>query len=211
MRQTLALVLACVLVVLVLDGCTTLVRPKGAANQAAWQKRLVQLKKLHAWHLEGRIGVVTPHHGGSASFDWQEKGRYMTLGFSGPFGIGGVRLSGTPDRIVIRDSKGHERVTDRPAQALAQSVGWPVPVASLRYWVTGRPAPGSPYKLHLDASGLITGLEQQGWTVRYSAYMRVDGLLLPARLAASREGARVKLIASGWTLPQKHYSSEPKK
>jgi outer membrane lipoprotein LolB len=201
MRPALALTLTCVLGGFVLGGCTTLVRPKGAANQAAWQKRLAQLKKLHAWHLDGRIGVVTPQHGGSASFNWHEKGRYMTLGFSGPFGIGGVKLSGTPDRIVIRDSKGNERVTDRPAQALAQSVGWPVPVASLRYWVTGRPAPGSPYKLHLDASGLVTGLVQQGWTVRYSAYMRVDDLLLPARLAASREGTHVKLIASGWSLP----------
>lgn len=201
MKQTLALIVACACV---LGGCTTLVRPEGAADRAAWHKRLYELKQLRDWHLEGRIGVVTPHRGGSAGFDWRERGRHMTLSFSGPFGVGGVKLSGTPERFVIRDSDGHKRVTDRPSRALARSLGWPVPVASLRYWVTGRPAPGTPYTLHLDARGLITRLEQQGWTVRYSAYMRVRGVLLPARLKASRPDGHVKLIVSEWTLARPH-------
>ncbi|MGH8161952.1 MAG: lipoprotein insertase outer membrane protein LolB [Gammaproteobacteria bacterium] len=181
-------------------GCTTLVRPEGPANEAAWNQRLTQLKQLQTWHLGGRIGVVTRRRGGSASLDWSEQGRHMKLRFSGPFGVGAVELSGTPERFVIRNSKGKTWVTTTPALALEKSLGWPIPVASLRYWVTGRPAPGAPYRLQLGSRGLVMSLEQQGWTVRYSAYSAVQGLLLPARLAASRSGGRVKLVVSQWQL-----------
>ncbi|MDN5863823.1 MAG: lipoprotein insertase outer membrane protein LolB [Gammaproteobacteria bacterium] len=191
------------LAALLLGGCTTLVMPQGAANRAAWQDRQARLELLRCWHLEGRIGVVTPDKGGSASFDWREQGGRMTLQFSGPFGIGAVKLTGNAERFVIRNSKGEEWVTYTPSQALARTLGWPVPVASLRYWVTGRPAPGEPYELHLDARGLVTSLEQQGWTVRYSAYMPVAGLLLPARLVASRPNGHIKLIVSEWNLGER--------
>lgn len=193
-------VLAVALAALILGGCTTLVRPHGTGNRAAWHKRQLRLQHLHHWHLEGRIGVVTPHNGGSASFDWRQRGRHMVLTFSGPFGIGGVRLEGNAHRFVVHNSKGQQWVTYNPSQALARTLGWPIPVASLRYWVTGRPAPFAPYQLQVDAQGLVTRLEQQGWTVTYSAYTPVDGLLLPARLVASRPHGHVKLIVSGWDL-----------
>ncbi len=182
-------------------GCATIVRPTGPANEAAWRQRLASLDQLDNWRLEGRIGVVTPHRGGSASLDWREQGATMTLSFSGPFGIGAVKLTGTPEQMLIRDSKGREWTTDTPDVALERTLGWPVPVASLRYWIVGRPAPGTPYRLQLGARGLVMSLEQQGWTVRYQAYSPVHGLLLPIRLAASRAGGHIKLIVSAWQLP----------
>lgn len=195
-----AWVLGAVLAVLGLAGCQTLVRPQGAADQAAWQARRTRLAQLHRWHLEGRIGVVARHEGGSASFDWRQDGPHMRLFFAGPFGVGAVSLTGSAERFVIRNSEGQRWVTDTPSQALAQALGWPVPIASLRYWVTGRPAPDAPYRLQVDARGLVTCLRQQGWTVQYSAYTRVDGLLLPVRLVARRGGGHVKLIVRQWHL-----------
>lgn len=186
-----------------LAGCQTVVQPAGPANEAAWQTRRARLEALENWRLEGRIGVVTPHRGGSASLSWHEQGASLSLTFSGPFGVGAVRLWGTPGEIHIRDSKGHEWVSDSPETALEQSLGWPVPVASLRYWVTGQPAPGLPYHLRLGRRGLVMQLEQEGWTVRYDQYVDSGGLLLPMRLAASRPGGHVKLIISQWTLQPK--------
>lgn len=182
-------------------GCTTMVRPSGPANEAAWQERLANLRRLDNWRLEGRIGVVTPHRGGSASLNWREQGGSMALTFSGPFGIGTVKLTGTPEQMLIRNSKGQEWTTDEPDTALERALGWPVPLASLRYWVVGRPAPGVPYRLQLGSRGLVMSLQQQGWTVRYETYSPVHGLLLPTRLAANRSGGRVKLIVSTWRLP----------
>ncbi|MGH8274526.1 MAG: lipoprotein insertase outer membrane protein LolB [Gammaproteobacteria bacterium] len=207
MKQALAAAL--VLSAALLAGCTTFVHPQGAANEAAWHERLGQLEQLRAWHLAGRIGVVTPHRGGSASLDWEERGRWMKLSFSGPFGIGAVKLAGTPERFVITNSKGREWVTNAPASALEQSLGWPVPVASLRYWIVGRPSPDAPYRLSLGARGLVKSLTQKGWTVRYSAYSPVGGLLLPTRLAASRPGGHVKVIVSKWHLVAARSTGSP--
>lgn len=184
-----------------LAGCATVVRPGGQPNEGAWRARLARLQGLVDWRLEGRIGVVTPARGGSASLDWVEQGAHMRLTFSGPFGLGAVRLWGDPSEIRVRDAKGREWVSAAPEDALARSLGWPLPIASLRYWVLGRPAPGAPYRLHLGDRGLVTRLDQQGWTVRYEAYGKARGLLLPERLAASRAGTRIKLIVSQWTLP----------
>lgn len=187
-----------------LAGCQSIVQPSGPADEAAWQSRLAGLETLDDWRLEGRIGVVTPRRGGSATLAWRQQGETLSLTFSGPFGMGAVRLQGTPERMEVRDSKGHEWVTDDPQSALERSLGWPVPVSSLRYWVTGRPAPGFPYRLQLSHRGLVVQLQQEGWTVRYDAYTQSGGYLLPLRLAASREGGHVKLIVSQWSLNPKH-------
>lgn len=186
-----------------LAGCQTIVEPSGPGDRAAWQERLAALETLQDWRLEGRIGVATERRGGSATLAWRQQGETMSLTFSGPFGVSAVRLSGTPNEMRVRDSKGREWVTDSPETALERSLGWPIPLASLRYWVTGRPAPGAPYRLQLSRRGLVVRLEQQGWTVRYEQYVQSGGFLLPLRLAASRPGGHVKLIVSQWTLPAK--------
>ncbi len=192
--------LTALVVLALLAGCATVVRPGGSPDRGAWQARLQQLAGLNNWSLSGRIGVVTPRRGGSASVNWVEQGEHIRLGFSGPFGIGGVKLWGDPSEIHVRNSKGREWTTEVPQEALAQALGWPLPIASLRYWVLGRPAPEAPYRLRLGARGLLSSLEQQGWTVRYEAYRKTAGLFLPERLTATRSGTRIKLIVSEWNL-----------
>lgn len=183
-----------------LSGCATVVHPGGAADQAAWQTRRQELAQLDRWHLQGRIGVTTPRRGGSASLDWQQRGASMTLLFSGPFGLGAVKLSGTAKEMQVTDSKGRTWVSYDPRQALVSTLGWPLPVASLRYWVLGLPAPGTDHTLDIGARGLLVGLSQQGWSVRYENYLRRAGLLLPQRLSIAHGDTRIKLIVSDWNL-----------
>lgn len=183
-----------------LAGCATVVHPGGSANRAAWQAHREQLARIETWHLQGRIGVSTPRHGGSASLDWRERDTEMTLLLSGPFGIGAVRLQGTPQAMQVRDSKGRTWTTYAPEQALESSLGWPLPVASLRYWVLGMPAPDVSARLDIGSRGLIRRLVQQGWQVRYTAYQRSAGYYLPQGLVVTRGTTRIKLIVSAWTL-----------
>jgi len=192
--------LAIVVVAALLAGCATIVHPGGAPDQAAWQAHRQRLAGIDTWHLQGRIGVTTQHHGGSASLDWRETGDHMTLLLSGPFGLGAVRLHGTAQEMQIRDSKGRSWVTYTPEQALETSLGWPLPIASLRYWVLGLPAPGVGYKVDVGARGLPTRLAQQGWSVDYAAYKRSGGLFLPQNLSVTRGATRIKLIVSDWAL-----------
>lgn len=183
-----------------LAGCASIVHPGGPANQVAWQAREARLAGLDRWHLEGRIGVTTPERGGSASLDWQQHGAHMTLLFSGPFGLGAVKLSGTANEMHVTDSRGHTWVSYAPQQALESTLGWPLPVGSLRYWVLGLPAPGVSHALQTGSHGLLRGLQQQGWSVRYEAYLRQAGMLLPQRLLIARGATRIKLLVSQWTL-----------
>ncbi|MGH8128024.1 MAG: lipoprotein insertase outer membrane protein LolB [Gammaproteobacteria bacterium] len=182
-----------------LAGCASIVQPGGAPNQVAWQAREVRLTQLDRWHLEGRIGVTTPQRGGSASLDWQQNGKHMTLLFSGPFGLGAVKLWGTASEMHVKDAKGHTWVSYTPQQALESTLGWPLPVGSLRYWVLGLPAPGADHNLQIGANGLLLGLQQQGWSVHYEAYLHQAGLLLPQRLLIARGATRIKLLVSQWT------------
>lgn len=189
-----------VILAALLAGCATIVHPGGAADQAAWQARRQRLAGVDDWHLQGRIGVTTPHRGGSASLDWREKGDYMTLLLSGPFGLGAVRLQGTDKVMQVRDSKGRSWTSYTPENALESSLGWPLPIGSLRYWVLGLPAPGFDYKVDVGSRGLPSRLTQQGWNVRYNAFKRSAGLFLPQNLLVTRGATRIKLIVSGWSL-----------
>ncbi len=183
-----------------LAGCASMVQPAGAPNRAAWHARQKRLIRLDNWHLQGRIGVITSRRGGSASFDWRQQGAHITLFFSGPFGLGAVKLWGTASEMHVKDARGRTWVSYAPQQALASTLGWPLPVGSLRYWVLGLPAPGVDRELEIGAHGLLRGLQQQGWSVRYGAYLHHAGWLLPQRLLLVRGTTRIKLIVSQWTL-----------
>lgn len=195
-----ALRLPVIVLAALLAGCATIVHPGGAADQAAWQARRQRLAGVDNWHIQGRIGVTTPHRGGSASLDWREKGDTMTLLLSGPFGLGAVRLKGTPQVMQVRDSKGHSWTSYSPEHALESTLGWPLPIASLRYWVLGLPAPGVDFQVDVGARGLPSRLAQQGWNVRYKAFKRSAGLFLPQNLTVTRGATRIKLIVSDWSL-----------
>lgn len=192
--------LPAVLLMGLLAGCATIVHPGGSANEKAWQARRQQLAQLKDWHISGRVGVSTPRRGGSASLDWKEQGGQMTLLFSGPFGMGAVRMQGTPQEMHVRDSKGRSWVTYQPEAALESTLGWPLPIGSLRYWVLGLPAPGTGYHVSVSSRGLLSRLVQQGWQVDYAAYQKNAGLLLPQNLVVTRGTTRIKLIVSSWTL-----------
>lgn len=192
--------LGALLLAALLAGCATLVHPGGAADRAAWQARRERLAKVSDWRLSGRLGVTTAQRGGSASLDWREQGELMTLVFSGPFGLGAVKLEGTPREMQVRNSKGRTWITYDPEHALESSLGWPLPVSSLRYWVLGLPAPDVDSTLDIGSRGLLASLVQQGWRVRYTAYGKTGGLFLPQGLVLTRGATRIKLIISDWTL-----------
>lgn len=124
----------------------------------------------------------------------------MTLLFSGPFGMGAVRMQGTAHEMHVRDSKGRSWVSYEPEAALESTLGWPLPIGSLRYWVLGLPAPGSAYHVSISSRGLLSRLVQQGWRVDYAAYQKKAGLFLPQNLVVTRGATRIKLIVSSWVL-----------
>lgn len=186
-----------------LAGCAGMA-PKhyGPPDMAAWRQRLARLSAVDDWRLDGRVAVSNGRQGGSGSLRWTEHAPYLEMRFSGPFGIGGFRLYGTPDNLVIETGKGKTYYTSDPGRTLAERLGWPVPIASMRYWVLGIPDPeGGVTDKRIDQHGLPRHMAQYGWSIDYAHYTNAGGYRLPARLEARRGPVHIKLVINDWKVP----------
>ena len=89
---------------------------------------------------------------------------------------------------------------ESPEALLEREAGWSVPLAGLRYWIVGAPAPdGAVSTLELDGQGRLARLEQAGWTVIYERYGALDGLALPGRIRFSNESVEATVVVRRWT------------
>jgi outer membrane lipoprotein LolB len=191
-----AAALACLLA-----ACAGVPPRLGPANEAAWQQRLDALRGLDHWQLEGSIGIVNNGRGGSGAISWVERAPWLEMRFSGPFGIGGFRLSGEPHDLLIETGKGKTYRVTNPRLFLARRLGWPVPIDSLRYWVLGMPAPGvGTDAIRVDRHGLLRSLSQDGWQIEYRTYTG-GSRPMPLRIDAASGNVKIKLAIERWHLP----------
>jgi outer membrane lipoprotein LolB len=80
-----------------------------------------------------------------------------------------------------------------------QALGWELPLAHLRYWVRGEPAPGSaPTVLERDASARLVRLEQDGWRIAFVNYSEHQHGGRPRRLELDRGTQRIRLVIDEW-------------
>ncbi len=186
---------AALALLLALAGCasapTRPIPPADPATRAA-------LAALDAWHATGRVAVRTGSEGLHVSFDWRQLAGRGELAVRGPFGAGAVQISVEPALIHIES--GRDPPLDLAAPfaaaepALVARLGFPLPLAPLRYWVLGVPAP--------DLPSTATGadFEQGGWRIAVTEYVVVTGAPgpLPARLELSRSSTRIRLVVDHW-------------
>lgn len=185
------------LVFLLLAGCAaTPVMPPVADPQQAWRDQQQQLARVAQWQLGGRIAIRTEDEGWQASIDWQQRDQGYTIQLTGPLGQGSLRLEG--DGRVVTLSRGDDVLVDEDAEALLyRQMGWRVPVAALRYWALGLPAPGIA-EHELNPQGLLARLRQSGWNIEFRDYTRRGDLMLPGRLFISNHHAQVRLVVDRW-------------
>jgi outer membrane lipoprotein LolB len=101
--------------------------------------------------------------------------------------------------LKVTNSRG-ETLDGAAARAEIESrLGFELPLAHLRWWLLGLPAPGMPAERHEDgAGGAITDFQQDGWRVSINSRAPALGFSLPERLTAERDGARMKLLVENW-------------
>jgi len=205
-----ALLQWCVLifVILALNACTGVPSKQApAGNKAAYQGRAENLGAISEWGLVGRISLDDGDRGGSGRLQWQVKTDSSELDFHGAMGRGAWHLQINPAGAVLQEANGSEQ-TAADANALIQDrVGWPISVDALQWWVRGLAAPGAIEDERIDDQGLLVSLDQFGWSVNFSRYASVDGVVLPKRLNASRDNYRVKLAISHWRMAGNHGSA----
>lgn len=186
----------------VLAACTRAPhRPDEAPDEAARQLHRQQLERLQAWSLDGRVALRTPDDGWSASLQWSQWIDYMDFRLRGTFGIGTTRVRGNREWMIIENSRGEVWETANPEVELARQTGWRVPLAMLRWWMVGMPAPGEAAEERVvDGSGHLVYLEQGGWQVHYEEYSEYEGLMLPGRITVENEEVRLRIRIRHWLL-----------
>lgn len=188
---------ACLAITLALAGCAGVARQPQAVDQAVHR---AALQELSEWRMTGRVAVVVSGEGASAGLEWHEAGGVSDLRLSGPFGAGALRVTLGPQGLRVEDGRGAWLEGEQAAQLLADRLGTDVPLAALRYWVLGTPAPDLPFSEAAGANGLPRVFEQAGWQVSVDRWQAVSGNWLPVRMTAEQGEARIKLAVSRWDL-----------
>lgn len=188
---------ACIAIAVTLAGCAAAPRLPDSVD---WAARSAALQDLSDWRMTGRVAVAVDGEGASGNLDWHQAGGVSDLWISGPFGAGALRVTLGPQGMRLEDAAGAWVEGEQAEALLADRLGTEVPVASLRHWVLGAPAPGVPFRALAVAGGASPAFEQSGWLVSVDRWQVVSGSRLPARLTATQAGARIKLAVSHWDL-----------
>ena len=183
----------------VLSGCVSLPNlpppPISKFPQASWQQYQLKLNAMQTWSIYGLVGVVTPQRMSSAHFSWQQNHSMYHMSFSGPLGIGEVRLSNQGGIVRLIQSSGKVLSASNPEALMQNELGWSVPLSGLRFWIRGLPQPAAMTpSIQLNHYGVLQKLQQSGWQIHYSQYHMHDGVPLPYKIILQRPGLKVSMI-----------------
>jgi outer membrane lipoprotein LolB len=173
-------------------------RPTEAITATSWPEERAALQALSGFELRGRVALSSGTEGFNGGLRWDQDRNRAHVEIEGPLGAGGVRIDLTATSLTLTTSRG-ERLDGEAGRAeLERRIGFALPLASLRYWLTGAPDPTLPADEVPGDEPRLDHLTQAGWHIDYTQYVAVDGLWLPKRLSMQREAARVRLIVERW-------------
>ena len=189
---------------LLLAGCGSLMKvvPSGfvpAEPEGTWRARARALYGFRKWTMVATVTVKADSKRARAKVQWRQAPDSYLLRFTGPLGVGLFEVAGDAATVQAKFPDGRHVTAASPEALLEEEIGWSVPLAGLRYWVVGVPAPdGTSAKLRIDEHGRLVGLEQAGWTVAYEQYGLLDGLALPERVRFSNESVDATVVVRRW-------------
>ncbi len=186
--------------VALLGGCVAGRDKMGESVDANWLERRDELRAIEDWKVEGRLGLQAGRDGYNGTLSWEQFGEEVDFRFRGPFGFGGFRIHGDMERLRLKTTTGEELLLDDPEADMQARFGWSIPVYSMRFWMVGVSDPGEPASEIVDNGGLLTALEQHGWSITYDGYREHEGLLLPRKVVMERADVRIRMVADKWEL-----------
>ena len=189
-------------VLALLTGCRTVPAPAptvpGPGADAPWSEQYAALATLDDYSLTGRVAVAANGQGFSANLRYRQQQQRADLALDGPMGIGGMRMQFDERELTVTNSSG-ETLDGAAARAeIERRLGFELPLAELRWWLLGIPAPGDATVNQDGGTGEIHDFIQAGWRVSINSRAAGLGFSLPQRLTAEREGARLKLLVERW-------------
>lgn len=182
------------LLMLLIAGCAT----TPPVPPVDWHRAKAERQQLERWQMKGRAAVATQNNGWNASVAWNQDSARSELNLQGALGVGGVHVTSDGQAVEIETSKGEKINSEDAAAALEQTIGIPLPLASLRYWLLGVPDPAMPAVEELDDRGRLSRLEQDGWQATYDRYAYQNEAWLPGRMRLEKGPVRVRVVVDQW-------------
>ena len=179
-----------------------MILPTEEPPKTAWEKHRAAVAGITRWTLQGRIAVDTGKDSLTAGLHWEQQGEDYNLRVMAPLGQGTFELKGDPQQVALTNPD-NQTVRARDAQALMQQqLGWSLPVAGMRHWIKGLPAPGTPAKdVRYDELGRIMDMQQDGWRISLLRYKTVGGKDLPDKLYLQNGTVKIRMVVGEWQLP----------
>ena len=178
-------------------GCATV--PVAPAT-GDWPARRAELQSLDDWSLKGRVAVAAGANGFSGGIAWRQQQSRADIELSGPMGGKALAIEVDGERFAVTDREGALIEGAEARDYVETQIGASLPVAELRYWLLGVPAPGLEYRETPAPDGSLQALEQAQWQVRYLRYAPSGPYALPSRIEMTTTGLRLKLSIAGWQL-----------
>ncbi len=200
--------LAALLAGLVLAGCASQL-PKPALPESvaltpqeeavAWVAHQAAVTGLGEWVLHGRISVTTEDDSWRGKLRWQQGAQDFQMYFEAPMGLGAARLSTSSAGVVMQVSNGKTYYAADVEDLMYQFIGMHLPLAGLRYWVTGLPQPGMPSSVvEYDGAGRLAHLQQADWDIHYRGYLNTGDVDLPKKVFIENSRLNVRLVIEHW-------------
>jgi outer membrane lipoprotein LolB len=199
MTATARIASGALLVLVLLAGCRTAPPPPvGPGADAPWPEQLAALQKFDRYSVTGRVAVAAAGEGFTANLRYRQQADHSDLALDGPLGIGGLRLELSGDALEVTNSRGDTLNGDAARAEIESRLGFPLPLAELRWWLLGIPQPQPNEPAPTQTGEVLQSFEQSGWRVSIDARAPALGFALPRRLTATRQGARMKLLVESW-------------
>jgi outer membrane lipoprotein LolB len=169
-------------------------------QEQAWQQHRQAVARYSNWALSARVAVSTEDEAWNGRLHWRQVDDTYRIRFNAPTGQGAFQLDGDSDGVDMRLANG-KILHDVDAETLLYNqLGWRLPLDSLRYWVTGLPAPGGGAELYFGTAGRLNSLLQFDWRIRYPDYRQTDGAMLPRKVYLENYELDLRLVIDRWEL-----------
>ena len=172
----------------------------GERAPTSWQAHSHAVSRLQTWTLLGTAVVRSSGRASRVAVRWRQAKDSYHLRFTARLGVGLFEIEGSEAGVEATFSDGRSVQAESPEALLEQELGWSVPLAGLRHWIVGVPAPdGAPATMQLDGQGRLAALQQGGWSVAYEEYGALDDLALPTRVRFDGESVEATVVIRRWT------------
>lgn len=153
-----------------LAGCAGLASKPAPIGTGA-QGILSDISDYHGRFAVRYVDSVGADRNVYGNFDLRQDAAETTLDLINPLGQTLARVTVQPSGATLELPGKAPQSAPEVETLMQHAIGFPLPLAGLRYWLRPQAAPDTPAQVQRDpASGRYAQIQQDGWTIDYLAY-----------------------------------------